>query len=857
VSLVEINVVVNDDTAAGFASVLARAQALKQAMGDIKIGVEVQDTALPALITAMEALNAASGKTKDSTGAAAASLGFFGAVAGRAAGWFGGMANKVDLFGGVLNGILPTWLAGASYLHILADGVLEFVSVLGPAIIALVAFGAAATPTIQAIKNQMTNLQTVVEATGHSIYPLTGAFTKAADAAKPYVYQLFGDALVIAGNKSGIFAQIVGDTGMALATLGGRFQLAVDNAGGFGGIMRNAAHDVLTLGNIVGNLGGILGAVFRAVPGYAQVFLNLAQSITGVAEHIAIAGEPLLHFGLLAHGAFLYAGLGATALTKMLPPLLLGIGNFAANLGRVEGPLARMGGLGAAAASGMRGFGVAAAGASALPWGWIALAAAGFGALAYAALSAKTATQQWFASAQQAIGAMDATKGYAALMDLQAQAASRLAGVQQQLGSAYKNLSNPIVSTQASMGKGNATMIEAYQRGQQLQQGMSQGAQEAASYNAKIRALSDQYHGMGIAQGLVTASGVSMQSMMTKGAGAMANVRAQVAATAHAYAAMGQTGGVLGTDMAVLNRLTSDQYTQMQKLDQAMATFVGRGTGVETGLTGVIGQMRTVDSEARKLHTSFTGVNSASLTLRGNMAGLVNSTQTMVANMRDAHAPASALAAEVGTILKQAVDAGALANQTFYSAINAVAHQAGYTGTSIAQLKGWVDQNATSTQKLSDITDKYGANLTKLPTSKHTTVTNTANTANGQAQNYINTLNNIPRNIFTQVTVSTVHIGGHAYGGITSAAEGGARGGLTMVNENGPELIRLPTGSTVMSNPDTQSAMMRGAFGGGGAQTVELSWGGGGTEIWEFLRRGLRAHIRKHWGGEAQTALGA
>jgi hypothetical protein len=43
-----------------------------------------------------------------------------------------------------------------------------------------------------------------------------------------------------------------------------------------------------------------------------------------------------------------------------------------------------------------------------------------------------------------------------------------------------------------------------------------------------------------------------------------------------------------------------------------------------------------------------------------------------------------------------------------------------------------------------------------------------------------------------------------AHGGIVGAAGGGARGGLTLVGEQGPELVRLPFGSTVHSNPDSE-----------------------------------------------------
>lgn len=61
---------------------------------------------------------------------------------------------------------------------------------------------------------------------------------------------------------------------------------------------------------------------------------------------------------------------------------------------------------------------------------------------------------------------------------------------------------------------------------------------------------------------------------------------------------------------------------------------------------------------------------------------------------------------------------------------------------------------------------------------------------------------------------------GFAHGGIVGAAvEGGSRGGLTLVGESGPELVSLPSGSMVHSNPDTQR-MMSGGGGGGPIQVV-------------------------------------
>lgn len=57
-----------------------------------------------------------------------------------------------------------------------------------------------------------------------------------------------------------------------------------------------------------------------------------------------------------------------------------------------------------------------------------------------------------------------------------------------------------------------------------------------------------------------------------------------------------------------------------------------------------------------------------------------------------------------------------------------------------------------------------------------------------------------------------------AAGGIVGAASGGSRGGLTWVGEQGPEIVRLPYGSSVYSNPD--SRRMAGA--GGAVQPIVI-----------------------------------
>jgi TP901 family phage tail tape measure protein len=97
--------------------------------------------------------------------------------------------------------------------------------------------------------------------------------------------------------------------------------------------------------------------------------------------------------------------------------------------------------------------------------------------------------------------------------------------------------------------------------------------------------------------------------------------------------------------------------------------------------------------------------------------------------------------------------------------------------------------------------------------------------------------------------------GREAHGGIIGgAATGGARGGsLTWVGEQGPELVRLPAGSTVHSNPDSQR-MAAGMGGGGPVQVLQVEWVGWNPAD-EFMSW-LKNNIRIRTGGDVQAALG-
>ncbi|MFI9154483.1 phage tail protein [Streptomyces sp. NPDC053367] len=111
--------------------------------------------------------------------------------------------------------------------------------------------------------------------------------------------------------------------------------------------------------------------------------------------------------------------------------------------------------------------------------------------------------------------------------------------------------------------------------------------------------------------------------------------------------------------------------------------------------------------------------------------------------------------------------------------------------------------------------------------------------------------------------------GGKAAGGIVGAASGGIRSNLTWVGEHGPELLDLPAGARVWSNPDSRR-MAQGAWAsmlntprrGGAAvapaagrpEPVVIELRSSGSEVDEFLLKLLRRAINAR-GGNAQVVL--
>lgn len=97
---------------------------------------------------------------------------------------------------------------------------------------------------------------------------------------------------------------------------------------------------------------------------------------------------------------------------------------------------------------------------------------------------------------------------------------------------------------------------------------------------------------------------------------------------------------------------------------------------------------------------------------------------------------------------------------------------------------------------------------------------------------------------------------GRASGGIGgAAASGGARSGLTLVGEEGPELAELAAGGRVWSNPDTRR-MLAGGGGGGQGGTTVIQLVVDGRQIAEATVEPLRGMVNRQGGGNAQAFWG-
>lgn len=623
---------------------------------------------------------------------------------GYAGGYVGALTRDVQIFGGTV----PLW-------HLAADSVFELAATLIPAAVAFTAFGVAAIPTAQEIYKQMSTVYTVSTAFGQSIYPLTGGFQQLAQAVKPEVLTLFGEGLVLINSKTGEFQTLATGAGRVVDNLGARFVAAVTSGSGFNGFLSAGVHDLQLWGDIIGNLGGIFGNLFRAMPGYAGYILQLIDDATKFGETLTRIAEPVIAFGLALHGAILYGSLAFTALiapmkllgtsfsfltsplttTKSLftniATLLASGGKWAIGYTAAITALAAEEGI--AAAAGLAFEDVMATIAAVNPLVWVAGAVVALGGLLFWLSRTKDATQQWADTLNQTVQNASITGSLHAIAQAQAEVSQRLADTQK------------YITVYTRFG---GSVQELTQNYSELlgEQSTLQGYQDIET--KRIEILGQKYGGTANALLFLTQAGVTQKDMLDASGATWQKIQVEVAAAADSFKAMALSQGQLGAaENALNNTFITGTLPSLQKVTQAQDNLINLVIGGEQAFIGFEQGLGTMAKDASAAGAAVGGLNSQSLTLSNDFyATAIPAMQKVITSLEQENTSTGDLTKVIATGAGQLLTYAGKNDAARASIVAMINDALGPNTVSLQTLNKWVGTNSTSLQGFNSIVDK-------------------------------------------------------------------------------------------------------------------------------------------------------
>jgi hypothetical protein len=715
----EANTSATDDLADAMDDVIASSALLQAALANVgnrissnsarltinSAALRANTDALSDLTTAVLANAGALGVQSTAARASGASA----VVAGR--GWYGLwgiLGRKVTLFGGAFGG--TAMIGSIAVWHLLAEVILETAAVLIPASIALAAWGEAASQGVQLIYQRFTNLETVVQGTGQWLAPFTGGLQRAQNAANPQVYELLGDAIEVAGKKSGDFAKLSQATGTVVDQLGERITAAL-TSGGLDKFMANAVPDLSKLGNLFGNLFGVIGNLLNAVPGYAEKLLTLGVAISGVLEWVTRVAEPFIAFGLAMHGAIIWIGLLVSA-AVLVEGVLAGWFVELVALGIEMVQVAGDAGLFAAA--------MVLVDATGGPIVWIAAALAGLAFLAAELFRTRSAGNALASSFQSQIdSAPSITAAFDDIGEAQAAMTQQVAISAKALNETQKT--GVIGSTRFGDAISGVTAQYQKQYGQ-----LTSNQQALNSFNAqadlsaqRLGVLAVRYGGVGAALGLLNAAGITEAQWQDKSAAGWLLILNEVQALALGYEAMGQKAGTLGNDLNVLDKVGGEALTDMQKLNtawqQQTALVTGSQEGFDTYAQGLAtlssAQTTAVNTLGKYSDTVklaggvMDGLSPSSIALNQAFADQVTNTDALISTWRSA----GIVSGQFTTGVKAAIEPlmrYAAGSQDATAMLVSLAEEAGYQGpVSFKALTAWLGKVHDATRTVQGVTE--------------------------------------------------------------------------------------------------------------------------------------------------------
>lgn len=649
-------------------------------------------------------------------------------------GWFG-LNSQLRIFGGLL-GTVSAW-------HVVLDFLIEGIAVFVPAIATMIAgmtaFGIAGSDAGVAVYNRIMAIHTASDALNATIPPMTGNLEKLHDQVRPQVWELYGDAIDVVHNKTGLFSQLAIATGNVVDRLAAR--LTVDLESGSKGLetfFGVGAANLAKLGTFFSNIGQALLAFIKVTQEthVDQIFLSVFVALSQLLVLVTKLPTPLLAAVVGLHAFWLWGGLLATVVMQMLNPLRsLALALGAVNAAEVEGGLASLTenasafeklkaglndigtGLGAIparfglfsksaeeATAAAEGTAVAtedvgaAAGATAAEGGGLvamlgrlapalaspvgiagALAVALTGVYVYLGMM-PDATQKWINSLNQALAK-------ASVFTVVSQTVGDLAAATTELAKAQ------------SSGVGNVTELAGAQRGLSTDLG-----NELTHVGQVSKAYGTDFVG---ALALLNTAGVKTSDLFSAQGTVWAADLQQVKGLVAGYAAMGQGLSALQQDVSVQLVNTSDQVTAMGKLNTAWDTWTATVAGAPSAFISLAQGIAQFNTDAKAAGSSMTGLTAPSLTLQSDFQANYSNVEKFFDAFRSDQALTGTgdftqfVKDSVATLIPLAGGSKEAAAQ-----ISALAQEAGGPATdSIKTLQQWVGSIADPLQKMYDATN--------------------------------------------------------------------------------------------------------------------------------------------------------
>lgn len=652
------------------------------------------------------------------------------------------LRSHVTLFGGALNNTLPAFLATATGIHILTDGALEIAATAIPALIAFGAFAAGAAGTVKNLYTHEKDVYTVTQALGQEMYPFTGQLSALSDAVKPEVYVLFGEGLQIINRQTGIFSALAQGAGRVLDDLGARFTVAVTKGSGFGVFLKNSVGDLKGWGTLIGNIGGIIGSLIKDMPGYAEIFLSLADGITHIVESAVQAAGPIINLGLAMHGALLWGGLAVTAIMALRGPLTSLVTWVAVAGVKLEW-------LGAQFITTASEEGIFAASMDLLaginPLIWVAGAVAGLVVLTVAMSNTKSQAQQFNDAMQKALSNSALTSLQATMNDSIAQTRARLdeaATAAEQ----YNQKTHATTVNLREVGRVSGNVQAGYQQltqvTDQYRQGLDHLQQQQSNVNGFIKQLIPITGSAGNAWQALNSIGITSSDIISANKDQLTQYIVEVQAYNDALrAATDGTGRFAAAEnaLAFANGETNNQLGQidqsMKQVTQAQTQLMGVITGGETAFaTFELGQQTltqnfggvnkaTAQTVAHlgslKLSSTLagaamSGTSAASLTLSQSFYSQVNNAQNLVNALEMQGITTDNLTAVVGTAAKQLLLFAGNNSAARATVVDLINNALGPGTVSMQSLNTWVGNNSTTMAGFKAIVDKTTVSASEL-----------------------------------------------------------------------------------------------------------------------------------------------